>query len=104
MLSFIKEVLNLGKFEGCRYKYLDVHYAVVFTWDDEYGLLGKIAFNCSNSQSDYESDWLLPQTKSEETLTWIELAMCQERTAEDLAADFTAYYKCVLENDSGCVE
>jgi len=98
MKEFITKVLEAGKFEGCMYQYLDDHYAVVFAWDEEYGLMGKVAYNCDDLQCDYDIDWLLPQTKSED-ICYVEIANCQHCSAEDLARDFKEYYRRVLEND-----
>ena len=61
--NFLKHTLAQGKFTGCAYHYLDDHYAVVLAWDDEYGLMGKIAFNCDDLQCDYDIDWLMPYDK-----------------------------------------
>lgn len=97
--NFLKHTLVQGKFDGCAYHYLDDHYAVVLAWDDEYGLMGKIAFNCDDLQCDYDIDWLLPLTKSEEVV-YVELAHCEAyESVDQLTDDFLEYYRQVLEND-----
>ena len=97
--NFLKHTLAQGKFNGCVYHYLDDHYAVVLAWDDEYGLMGKIAFNCDDLQCDYDIDWLLPLTKSEEVV-YVELAYCEAyESVDQLTDDFLEYYRQVLENN-----
>lgn len=95
MDKFIKQVLEEGQFDGCMYKWLDERYALVFAWDDD-GLCGKVAYNCDDLQCDYEWDWAMELTKSEELID-TEICNCEHFTVEQLVTYFKEYYKLIKE-------
>ena len=69
--------------------------------DGTWRLCSKLAYQPCNSlmQCDYDIDWLLPLTKSEEVV-YVELAHCEAyESVDQLTDDFLEYYRQVLEND-----
>lgn len=58
--DFIEENIYGQEFEGCSYYYLDDTFAIVFAWDNEGCLYGKLAYNIDDLQSDYDYDWYMP--------------------------------------------
>lgn len=92
--KFIENVIKEEYFDGCEYLYLDDYYALVFAYDEDNHLCGKIAYNCDDLQCDYDFDWLMPLTASEEIID-TEIYACEEMNVDQLVNYFIYNYNLV---------
>ena len=92
VVKYIKDIQNIGEFEGvCHMKLTDEgedSLYLVFGWDDEDGLLGKIAYNCDDLMCDFDWDWNIPTNVKTDDILGIMLPHCENAKADELAIDF----------------